>query len=179
MTHMILEVFHNEGSAFDLRTAKLIEPISWDEAFLGTSSNAITWHIFSLGQTHHLAKDITGTKTNHYERGYYYFCSGKTKKFETSGNSNKVVFRIIVRVISFVKWWVRQRISGSKKRGGSDETKHSRSEGMAKWSVQVMDVRRSDKSFITNLKNMEKGSIFSSRIITETNIMTNFRHILC
>ena len=37
-----------------------------------------------------------------------------------------------------------------------------------------MDVRQGDESFITNKKNMEKSSIFSSRIITKTNKMTNF-----
>ena len=41
-----------------------------------------------------------------------------------------------------------------------------------------MDVRRGDESLITNLKNIEKSWIFSSKIITETNKMTNFRHFL-
>ena len=59
-------------------------------------------------------------------------------KFRTSGNSNK----------SFAKWSVRQRISVSKKRDRSDETKHSRSEGLAKSSVKVTVVRQGDNSFI-------------------------------
>ena len=69
-------------------------------------------------------------------------------------------FGIIVRVISFAKLWVRQRILGSKNSNSSDETKHSRSKGMAKWCVQVMDICRDDKSFITNLKTKEKVRFF-------------------
>ena len=56
-------------------------------------------------------------------------------------------FRVIVRVISFAKWWVRRRISGLKKRGRSGEAKHSRSEGMRKWCVEVMDVRWGDEIY--------------------------------
>ena len=69
-------------------------------------------------------------------------------------------FGIIVRVISFAKLWVRQRILGSKNSNSSDETKHSRSKGMAKWCVQVMNVRWGDKLFITIFKKWKKVQFF-------------------
>ena len=77
-------------------------------------------------------------------------------------------FRIIVKVISFAKWWVRQRISGSKNRGLSDKT-------FKKWGngeVKCPSDRRSSRWWaIYELEKYGKND-FSPRIISETNQLT-------